>query len=95
MNDNQQAMLTEALGLLNRTIALVDMVYEQSEQARDSLPPGPERDEKEEALGMERGALTIILGDIEGAANDILEMLGFPRLPSSPRFMGPRRLKSV
>jgi hypothetical protein len=95
MTTEQRTMLEEAGFLLNRARSLVDAVYEQSELARDRLPPGPENDEQQEALGMERGVLTTILGDIEGATNDVLEMLGHPRLPSSPRFMGPRRFKSV
>jgi hypothetical protein len=95
MNNTQRTMLTEALALLNRARALVDETYHQYERARERLPPGSESDEHEEALGMERGALSNILGDIEAAANDILEILGYPRLPSSPRWRGPRRFTSI
>ena len=93
MNDKQRTLLEEAVFLLNRTRSLVDAVYEQSESAYETLSPEPSRDVL--AADEECGVLTGILGDIESAANDILEMLGHPRLPSSPRFMGPRRFNSV
>ncbi len=88
MTAEQRTMLTEALGLLNSARTLADAVYEQNEQTAERLPPGTERSE---VLDREFSMLTMILGDTEAAANYILELLGYPRLPSWPRSLGPRR----